>query len=323
MEVEEWVMGHETAQNMLRRIGPRTTGLAPLVPALQRIVNLHGRHVVEVAGASGSAKSEFLLQAAVKCLLPKQGYDGWDGGVLWFDLDGHFDVLRLVRLLQAHIHQEARRRYEEGNEEEDEMEDGEQVLETCMERFFYTRCYSSLEFISALKSSRNHLLRAQTCGKGFRILVIDSIAAFYWLDRSAPFKGGAGNPSLSLQGAMQAVVRELKELRKLSQPTGLLVMASKCNIYSSNFSDTNDWASGLRKDNRQVDSAHEKDSRRSGLQQREFMPAVWQEFITHRLLLQSKVDGTETLFSAEWLRPALLNVDEFTINDTGFMLTNR
>lgn len=122
---------------------------------------------------------------------------------------------------------------------------------------------------------------------------------------------------------MQAVVRELKELRKLSQPTGLLVMASKCNIYSSNFSDTNDWASGLRKDNRQVDSAHEKDSRRSGLQQREFMPAVWQEFITHRLLLQSKVDGTETLFSAEWLRPALLNVDEFTINDTGFMLTNR
>lgn len=35
-------------------------------------------------------------------------------------------------------------------------------------------------------------------------------------------------------------------------------------------------ASGLRKDNRQVDSAHEKDSRRSGLQQREFMPAVWQ-----------------------------------------------
>jgi len=32
------------------------------VPALQRTVNLHGRHVLEVAGASGSAKSEFLLQ---------------------------------------------------------------------------------------------------------------------------------------------------------------------------------------------------------------------------------------------------------------------
>lgn len=62
MEVEEWVMGHETAQDMLRRIGPRTTAVAPLVPALQGIVNLHGRHVLEVTGASGSAKSEFLLQ---------------------------------------------------------------------------------------------------------------------------------------------------------------------------------------------------------------------------------------------------------------------
>ncbi len=70
VEVEEWVMGHETAQDMLRRIGPRTTGVAPLVPALQRIVNLHGRHVLEVAGASGSAKSEFLLQVQTLSLLP-------------------------------------------------------------------------------------------------------------------------------------------------------------------------------------------------------------------------------------------------------------
>jgi hypothetical protein len=53
---------------MLRRIGPRTIAVAPLVPALQRIVNLHGRHVLEVAGASGSAKSEFLLQVPTLCL---------------------------------------------------------------------------------------------------------------------------------------------------------------------------------------------------------------------------------------------------------------
>lgn len=31
------------------------------------------------------------------------------------------------------------------------MEDGEQVLKACMERFYYTRCYSSLEFLCALK----------------------------------------------------------------------------------------------------------------------------------------------------------------------------
>ncbi len=32
-------------------------------------------------------------------------YGGWEGGVLWYDLDGHFDMLRLMCLLQAHIQQ--------------------------------------------------------------------------------------------------------------------------------------------------------------------------------------------------------------------------
>lgn len=65
-----------------------------------------------------------------------------------------------------------------------------------------------------------------------------SIAAFYWIDRAAPSKGGERATSLSLQGIMQVVVRELKQLRSLSHPMGLLVMVSKCNIYST---DSNDW----------------------------------------------------------------------------------
>ena len=31
------------------------------------------------------------------------------------------------------------------------IEDGDQVLKACLDRFIYTRCYSSLEFISALQ----------------------------------------------------------------------------------------------------------------------------------------------------------------------------
>ncbi len=46
-----------------------------------------------------------LVKAAVTCLLPERLYGGWEGGVLWYDLDGHFDILRLVCLLQARIHQ--------------------------------------------------------------------------------------------------------------------------------------------------------------------------------------------------------------------------
>lgn len=45
---------------------------------------------------------------------------------------------------------EARQGHEEEGDVQD-IEDVEQVLKACMERFYYTRCYSSLEFISALK----------------------------------------------------------------------------------------------------------------------------------------------------------------------------
>jgi len=60
-------------------------------------------------------------------------------------------VLVSSRLCEAG---EARQVHEdERGEQETETEDGDQVLKACMERFFYTRCYSSLEFISALKVS--------------------------------------------------------------------------------------------------------------------------------------------------------------------------
>lgn len=67
MEVEEWVAGHETAQAMLRRVLPRTSANMPLVAPLQR-VSMHAHDVLEVAGPSGSAKSEFLLQVPHLCI---------------------------------------------------------------------------------------------------------------------------------------------------------------------------------------------------------------------------------------------------------------
>jgi hypothetical protein len=65
---QEWVRGHESAQEMLRRVLPAAAADAaaahssctPLLPCLGRLS--HGQAVVEVAGASGSAKSVFLLE---------------------------------------------------------------------------------------------------------------------------------------------------------------------------------------------------------------------------------------------------------------------
>jgi hypothetical protein len=45
------------------------------------------------------------MKVTVTCLSPKQIYEGWEGGVLWYNLDSRFDMLCLVWLLQARIHQ--------------------------------------------------------------------------------------------------------------------------------------------------------------------------------------------------------------------------
>jgi hypothetical protein len=61
MEVGEWVRGHESVASMLHRVLPKSRCTTPLVAPLQQVA-LQARDVVEVAGPSGSAKSELLLQ---------------------------------------------------------------------------------------------------------------------------------------------------------------------------------------------------------------------------------------------------------------------
>ncbi|CAK9219763.1 unnamed protein product [Sphagnum troendelagicum] len=295
MDVREWVRGHESVACMLHRVLTNSRCTTPLVAPLQQVA-LQARDVVEVAGPSGSAKSELLLQAAVTCLLPERLYGGWEGGVLWYDLDGHFDILRLVCLLQARIHQG--KALSLGGL----IEDGDNIMNACLERFLLTRCYNSFDFIAALQTTRNQVKEAQRQGRSMRLLIIDSIGAFYWLDRAASLVAGASIESSrpSIQAVTRAVVRELHQLSNMH---GLLVLASKCSIFSPQSSDAR------------------KDTRRAGLQHREYMPAEWQEFVTHRLLLQGPMSGeAEVVFISEWQMPALSGVDRFTIENTGLKL---
>jgi len=42
---------------------------------------------------SGIYGGERFMKVAITYLLPKWVYRGWERGVLWYDLDGHFDML--------------------------------------------------------------------------------------------------------------------------------------------------------------------------------------------------------------------------------------
>lgn len=73
-----------------------------LPPPLHR-VPLRAGNVLELVGPSPSAKTHILIQAAIKCILPKQWngvhYGGFDHLALFIDLDCRFDIKRFSQIL--------------------------------------------------------------------------------------------------------------------------------------------------------------------------------------------------------------------------------
>ncbi|CAK9204820.1 unnamed protein product [Sphagnum troendelagicum] len=145
---------------------------------------------------------------------------------------------------------------------------------------------------------------------------------FYWLDHATSLVAGASTKSfrLSIQAVTRAVIRKLQHLSNIQ---GLLVLASKCSIFSPQSSDGVDWQDGrwMHKEAHKGILVARKDTRRAGLQHPEYMPAEWHEFVIHRLLLQGPTSGEgDVFFIVKWQMPALPGVHRFTIENTGLKL---
>lgn len=211
---------------------------------------LRAGQMVEVCGVGGSGKTEILMQAAVNCVMPKRrggvDFGGCESSVLLIDLDGKFDTLRLLEILTARIKDAIANAaaHEASPAELDVLND--QVYVECMSRFQMLRCHSSLDFLKALsvveriftaqeeKSSAanavdgggsfvgggNENIEKITSAGGVgcrqqprpkRLLLIDNIAAFYWLDRASRREQGA---PLSLHSVHHASAAKLQELSR-------------------------------------------------------------------------------------------------------------
>uniref|UniRef100_A0A0E0N5M1 Uncharacterized protein n=1 Tax=Oryza rufipogon TaxID=4529 RepID=A0A0E0N5M1_ORYRU len=133
--------------------------------------------------------------------------------------------------------------------------------------------------------------------------------------------------TLSLQSMTETVVQKLRNFLQL-QP--VLVMATKAPIYGEGFTG-NDFQRGTSKQMledstmRCIGQEEEKN-----ISYREFMPSVWQSFVTHRIKLQDLGQEAE-LFSgqenkelplrtSEWMQPSLNTKDKFSITDDGVIL---
>ncbi|KAL3845622.1 hypothetical protein ACJIZ3_003025 [Penstemon smallii] len=306
-----WIKPDETAKEALVRI-LTDRPFVVLPPPLHRLP-LRVGNVVEIVGPSPSAKTLILTQAVVNCILPKEWkgvqYGGLERAVLFVDLDCRFDVLSLSRALELRITGGSTK----GNKHEYDKE----LFAACMRRFLYIRCYNSFEFLSILKTMHYRLQNErETQATGVYMLMFDSIGAFYWMDRALPSSSSGNNrKNLSLQSVAETTVQEIQRLL-LVHP--MLVLVAK----SASFSDKQSISEVTRNSGKRQNTF---DIRGPGnLTYRDYMPSVWQSFVTHRVLFRAS-DGNgkhqrHPTFSTEWLLPSVKLSDNFTVNDDGLIV---
>ncbi|XP_021718742.1 DNA repair protein XRCC2 homolog isoform X2 [Chenopodium quinoa] len=328
-EVREWITTDETAETYLSRVSTSRPPL--LLPPLHRLP-LRPGNVVEIVGPSPSAKTHILLQVAIECILPKEwkgvSYGGLEKSVMFIDLDCRFDVLRLLQLLKLRI--SSFHLKNELHSARDWTCD-EELIHNCLERFLYVRCYDSLEFLATLKTL-NYQLQTKSKKLASRVcfLMIDSIGAYYWVDRaSTSMPLASKNRKLfSLQSVIEAVVCEIQNCLRV-QP--MLVLATKATIFGDKPV-TNDMKSchlnrPFRKwSSQDASGQHTIESSAENILHREYMPSAWQSFVTQRISVRpssseycaSNYDTTdEQVYLAQWLLPPLGFKDKFVIKDAG------
>ncbi|XP_049347945.1 DNA repair protein XRCC2 homolog [Solanum verrucosum] len=325
----EWIEADETAKQFLTRVFSERPFL-PLPPPLHRIP-LRPGNVVEIVGPSPSSKTRILMQAAINCILPKEwkgvNYGGLERLVMFVDLDCRFDVLSLSRLLKQRIIQAngngIGQKLNKGDDSPSGSKDAhteydKELFVVSMRRFLYIRCYDSFEFLATLKTLHFQLQKEKEAhGSGVYLLMIDSIGAFYWMDRASPSipPGSNNRRSLSLQSVSDIVVQEIQKILVVHP---MLVLTTKAASLLDKFTSREVIRStGQLSAESNLDSRTIRSSTNAQLY-REYMPSVWQSFVSHRILVRPSDDSKypkQPTYLSEWLLPSLKLSDKFTSND--------
>uniref|UniRef100_A0A3B3I6V5 RecA family profile 1 domain-containing protein n=1 Tax=Oryzias latipes TaxID=8090 RepID=A0A3B3I6V5_ORYLA len=190
----------------------------------------HGE-VVELCGAEGTGKTELLYHLLCRCVLPEAA-GGLEVDALFVDTDYSLDMLRLVSILDSRL---------------------SSALRSSLSRLLVVHCSSSSQLLLTL----HYLETTLNSRPSLALLLIDSISAFYWLDRC---EGGA------------SISRQEEKLSKCAELLGRLLRDYKFTIFATCHTIRRS-CSGLAA------------SRSSTLEaDRPYLCRPWQRLVTHRVL---------------------------------------
>ncbi len=276
--------------------------------------------VIEACGLGGSGKTELLIQTAVGAILPKVlhniPFDGSERGCVLIDLDGKFDTLRFLEVLQARIkerlqihHREGKQGIDVENEERQQPENvitRESIFDDChnvsLSRFRLMRCYSNIDLLKCLtimekdekfmqfpSLSEQHLENSNRNNNNnnnnnnmtpVRLVLVDNVAAFYWIDRASRRDK---NAPFNLQNVHFSVGQKMLTIARKRRVTFLCTKTTT-----------------------KLDPI--------GTKHKDFLPLPWSKCVTQRLLLDRR-DSKNSI--VRWDNPAERNSCAYSITPGG------
>nr|XP_014347306.1 PREDICTED: DNA repair protein XRCC2 isoform X3 [Latimeria chalumnae] len=232
----------EEEQGLLARLEGRSS-LKNLEPKLFAVEGfpIHG-DVIEFYGPEGTGKTEMLYHLVARCILPTPA-GGLQVEVIFIDTDYHFDMLRLVTILEHRISHST-----------------EEMIKKCLSRLFLVHCNSSVQLLLTL-----HSLESMFCSHPtLCMLIVDSISAFYWIDRNN------GGESLTKQEANLCRCTEF--LDKLLKTYQLILFATTQAVMQGSATKVEGLSSPLG-----LQTTDDTDYK-------PYLCRSWQKMITHRMI---------------------------------------
>uniref|UniRef100_K7FHY7 X-ray repair cross complementing 2 n=1 Tax=Pelodiscus sinensis TaxID=13735 RepID=K7FHY7_PELSI len=241
----------ESGTQLLARLEGRSS-LKNLEPCLfaDEGFPIHG-DVIEFHGPEGTGKTEMLYHLVARCVLPKSG-GGLEVEVMFIDTDYHFDMLRLVTILEHRLSQSK-----------------EEMIKQCLGRLFLVNCNSSTQLLLTLYSLENKFCtHPSLC-----IMILDSISAFYWIDRSN------GGESINIQEMNLKRCSEF--LEKLVREYHLALFATTQTIMQKSSNSTES-------------SIPLKLHCEADIDYRPYLCKSWQQMVTHRIFFSKQCNSSSS-----------------------------
>ncbi|KAM7258854.1 hypothetical protein ACFE04_014595 [Oxalis oulophora] len=139
-------------------------------------------------------------------------------------------------------------------------------------------------------------------------------------------RGGSTRKCFSLQSVSETVVQELKRLL-LVHP--LLVIASKANILGDRYVKRGNGENFRKRSSLDASSLNEMSNNNQRLPYRDYMPSIWQSFVTHRFVLRAtdshliaNMQRYPSVYISEWLLPPLSFADKFEVSNGGVVIVS-